>query len=126
MFIGKDIIENPNNARLYTSSSSLMLEESIADEIERVIESERLRSYNINNLDEILKKVKASVHLTTLRTDKEESTTSAIASSVLGLVLGFMLYFILVIYGAMVMQSVIEEKSSCYVYFTPGLSEISS
>lgn len=112
LFIGKDIIENPNNARLYTSSSSLMLEESIADEIERVIESERLKSYNINNLDEILEKVKASIHLTTLRTDKEESTTSAIASSVLGLVLGFMLYFILVIYGAMVMQSVIEEKSS--------------
>ena len=112
LFIGKDIIENPNNARLYTSSSSLMLEESIADEIERVIESERLKSYNINNLDEILEKVKASVHLTTLRTDKGESTTSAITSSVLGLVLGFMLYFILVIYGAMVMQSVIEEKSS--------------
>ncbi len=113
LFVGKDIVENPNNARLYTtSSSSLMLEEYIADEIEKIIENERLKSYNIDNLDEILDKVKASVHLTTLRTDKEESASSAIASSILGLVLGFLLYFILVLYGAMVMQSVIDEKSS--------------
>ena len=115
LFIGKDIIENPNNARLYTTaSSSLILEEYIADEIEKVIESERLKAYNIENIDEILEKVKASVHLTTFRTDKDEEAgaSSAIASSVAGMILGFMLYFILAIYGAMVMQSVIEEKSS--------------
>ena len=115
LHIGKDIIENPNNARLYTtSSSSLMLEEEIASQIEDVIESERLKAYNIENIAEILDKVKASVHLTTLRTDKDEESaaSSAIASSIIGLILGFLLYFILVIYGAMVMQSVIEEKSS--------------
>ena len=115
LHIGKNIVENTNDARLYTtSSSSLMLEEEIASQIEDIVESERLKSYNIENLDEILDKVKASVHLTTLRTDKdkESAASSAIASSLMGLVLGFLLYFILVIYGAMVMQSVIEEKSS--------------
>ena len=115
LHIGKNIVENTNDARLYTtSSSSLMLEEEIASQIEDIIESERLKSYNIENLDEILDKVKASVHLTTLRTDKdkESAASSAMASSLMGLVLGFLLYFILVIYGAMVMQSVIEEKSS--------------
>lgn len=115
LHIGQDIVENPNNARLYTSSSSsLMLEESIADQIEKVIESERLKAYNIENIDEILAKVEASVHLTTFRTDKEEESaaTSAMASSLIGMLLGFLLYFILAIYGSMVMQSVIEEKSS--------------
>ena len=115
LHIGQDIVENPNNARLYTSSSSsLMLEESIADQIETVIESERLKAYNIENIDEILAKVEASVHLTTFRTDKEEESaaTSAMASSLIGMLLGFLLYFILAIYGSMVMQSVIEEKSS--------------
>ena len=115
LHIGKNIVKNPNDARLYTtSSSSLMLEEEIASQIEDIIESERLKAYNIENLSEILDKVKASVHLTTLRTDKdkESSASSAMASSLIGLVLGFLLYFILVIYGAMVMQSVIEEKSS--------------
>ena len=115
LHIGEDIISNPSSARLYTSSSSsLMLEEEIASQIEDVIESERLKAYNIENLDEILANVKASVHLTTFRTDKDDASaaTSAVASSVMGLVLGFLLYFILVLYGAMVMQSVIEEKSS--------------
>ena len=115
LHIGKDIVANPNDARLYTSSSSsIMLEEAIADQIEAVIESERLKAYNIDNIDEILEKVKARVHLTTFRTDKEEesSASSAAASSLVGLILGFMLYFFLAIYGSMVMQSVIDEKSS--------------
>lgn len=115
LHIGNDIIENPNSARLYTTaSSSLMLEEKIASQIEDIIENERLNAYNIKDLNEILDAVKASVHLTTLRTDKERdaAASSAMASSVIGLVLGFLLYFILAIYGAMIMQSVIEEKSS--------------
>lgn len=115
LYIGKDIVANPNDARLYTSaSSSLVLEESIADQIEKVIESERLKAYNIDNIDEILENVKASVHLATFRTDKdkESAATSAVASSLIGMLLGFLLYFILAIYGSMVMQSVIDEKSS--------------
>lgn len=115
LHIGKDIVANPNDARLYTSSSSsIMLEDAIADQIEAVIESERLKAYNIENIDEILENVKARVHLTTFRTDKEEesSASSAAASSLVGLILGFMLYFFLAIYGSMVMQSVIDEKSS--------------
>ena len=115
LHIGKDIIANPNDARLYTtSSSSIMLEESIAEQIEGVIESERLKAYNLENIDEILEKVKASVHLATFRTDKdkESAASSAMASSLVGMILGFLLYFILAIYVGIVMQSVIEQKSS--------------
>lgn len=111
LHVGKEIVSNPNDARLYTtSSSSMMLEENIASQIENIIESERLKAYNIENLDEILSKVEATVHLTTI--DKDETVSSTMVSSLVGLVLGFMLYFILAIYGSMVMQSVIEEKSS--------------
>ena len=111
LHIGKDIIDNPNDARLYTSaSSSMLLEESIASQIEKAIEAERLKAYNIENLDEILAKVEASVHLTTI--DKEASVSSTMASSLVGMGLGFLLYFILAIYGGMVMSSVIEEKNS--------------
>ena len=111
LHIGKEIVSNPNDVRLYTSSSSsMMLEEDIASQIEKIIEGERLKEYNIENLDEILAKVKASVHLTTI--DKEAAVSSTMASSVTGMVLGFLLYFLLAIYGGMVMQSVIEEKNS--------------
>lgn len=111
LHIGKEVVSNTNDVRLYTSSSSsLMLEESITSQIEKIIESERLKGYNIENLDDILAKVKASVHLTTI--NKEEAVSSTIASSITGMVLGFLLYFLLAIYGGMVMSSVIEEKNS--------------
>ena len=98
LHVGKEIVANPNDARLYTtSSSSMMLEENIASQIEKVIESERLKAYNIENLDEILDKVEATVHLTTI--DKNEGISSTMASSLVGMLLGFVLYFILAIYG---------------------------
>ena len=114
LHIGGNIITNPNDVHLYTtSSSSLMLEESIASQIEAIIETERLKEYNIENLDEILANIKSPVHLTTIDSTKEESTiSSTVASSITGMVLGFLLYFILSIYGGMVMNSVIEEKNS--------------
>ncbi len=114
LHIGKNIVADPNAAHLYTtSSSSLVLEESIANQIEKVIETERLKAYNIENLDEILKDVKAEVHLATTRTDQgDDKASSTAVSSLIGMLLGFILYFFLAIYGSMVMQSVIDEKSS--------------
>ena len=111
LHINKDIVTNPNEVRLYTtSSSSMMLEECITSQIEKVVENERLKEYDIENLDEILAKVETSIHLTTV--DKNEAVSSTMASSLVGMLLGFLLYFILAIYGSMVMQSVIDEKSS--------------
>ena len=105
LYIGGDILKNPNNVRLYAnSSSSLSLESNITGQIERILEAEKLKAYNIENL------------LQTFRNDKsqEEDTqaqSSAVATGV-GYVLGFILYMFLLIYGSMVMQSVIEEKNN--------------
>ena len=117
LYIGGDILENPNNVRLYAnSSSSLSLESNITGQIERILEAEKLKAYNIENLSQILDEVKTSVNMQTFRNDKsqEEDTqaqSSAVATGV-GYVLGFILYMFLLIYGSMVMQSVIEEKNN--------------
>lgn len=119
LWIGEDIVDNPKQVQLYTnSSSSMTLEEGIASQIEGVIENERLSRYEIENLEQIMKDVEANVPLTTYRNDQtsddgeaEEATSSFIAY-MLGLVLGMMLYMFLIIYGSMVMTSVIEEKGS--------------
>ena len=117
LWIGKNIVEQPSEAKLYTnSSSSMTLEESITAQIEKVIERERLKRYNIEGLEDIMKNLEASVSMTTYRNDQgttgEEQATSSTVSYLLGLVLGMMLYMFLVIYGSMVMTSVIEEKGS--------------
>ena len=91
----------------------MLIEESITDQIEEIIESERLKEYNISDLKQILDTIEVNISLSTFRNDKEEQTaSSSAASSLIGIILGFVLYFFLVIYGSIVMQSIIEEKSS--------------
>ena len=115
--IGGDILENPSDVKLYAnSSSSLSVESSITDQNERILEAEKLKRYNIDNLQQILDEVKTTVTLQTFRNDKsqEEEThaQSSTVATVTGYVLGFILYMFLLIYGQMVMQSVIEEKNN--------------
>ena len=118
LWIGEDIVDNPTNVKLYTnSSSSMSLESNISSQMERIIEQERLKRYEIENLEQIIEDVKANVSLTTYRNDlqeegKDEEATSSGVAYILGLVLGMMLYMFLLIYGSMVMTSVIEEKGS--------------
>lgn len=118
LWIGSDVVATPSQVRLYTnSSSSMTLEESIASQIEDVVEAERLGMYNIEGLEDIMNNLQASVSMTTYRNDlsaegEEEEASSSMVAYLLGLVLGMMLYMFLIIYGSMVMTSVIEEKGS--------------
>ncbi|MDE6828173.1 MAG: ABC transporter permease, partial [Alistipes sp.] len=111
------ILTNPNNVRLYAnSSSSLTVESTITGQIEQILEAEKLKGYNIGNLSQILDDVKTTVVMQTYRNDKSQEENSqaqsSVVATVLGYVLGFVLYMFLLIYGSMVMQSVIEEKNS--------------
>ena len=118
LWIGEGVVEQPSEVKLYTnSSSSMSLEESISAQIEKIIERERLKRYDIDGLEDIMKNLQASVTMTTYRNDQsaegeEEQATSSMVSYLVGLVLGMMLYMFLIIYGSMVMTSVIEEKGS--------------
>lgn len=114
LYIGPDIIADTRDIQLYAnSSSSLMVEEKIERQVADIVERERLKAYDIGNLDEILKEVHADIRLTTYRNGEEDhSASSAAASSIVGMILGGMLYFFLAIYGGIVLNSIIEEKSS--------------
>lgn len=117
LWIGEDIVENNNNLKLYTnSSSSMMLEESIEHQIEEIIEQEKINRQNIENLAEIMQSVKTNITLQCFRNDSDgeggDISQSSSASFAISYVLGFVLYMFLIIYGQMVMQAVIEEKSS--------------
>ena len=118
LWIGGDIVDNHSNAKLYTnSSSSMSLESSISSQMEKIIERERLKRYDIDNLEQIMRDVKASVTLSTYRNDlaaegEEKEATSSGTAYMMGIFLGMMLYMFLLIYGSMVMTSVIEEKGS--------------
>lgn len=117
LYIGEEI-EARDSVQLITNSSlSPMLEENIATQISSIVEREKLLAYNIDNLDEILANVETHIELSTYLNDgtgAEESmeSTSSGMNYILGLVLGMLLYMVILLYGQMVLTSVVEEKAS--------------
>ena len=98
--------------KLYSNGpSSITTESAITDQVNSIIETERLKKYNIENLDTILSEVSSNVALSTVRNDKEdEEAMSSGFSYAIGIGMAFILYMFLLIYGQMVMTSIIEEK----------------
>ncbi|MBQ5854755.1 MAG: ABC transporter permease, partial [Alistipes sp.] len=81
LYIEQDVVTNPNKVQLYTNaSSSMTIEDSITDQIEDIVETERLKAHNIENLPEILKQIEVNISLTTYRNgdnEQSEATSSA-------------------------------------------------
>ena len=117
LYIGS-VVDARDSVQLITnSSSSMMLEENISGQISTIVEQEKLLSYNIENLDQILASIETNIKLSTFvnnGTGAEESmeSTSSDMNYILGLILGMLLYMIIIIYGQMVLTSVVEEKAS--------------
>jgi ABC-2 type transport system permease protein len=115
LVINADAITNPGKSSTLLSRGSvpLMTDSYITDQITKAIEDIRLELYNIEGIHEILDSIKADVTLATVRIDKEEATeTSSGLSYVMSLVMDMMLYMFILIYGQMVMTSIIEEKNN--------------
>ena len=110
-----NVEEKTVTADLYSPKPfGMELTESINSRINRAVEDYRIESYGIEGLDQILKDVKANVHLHsyTLGDDGEEKISEAGVYSIVSMVLGIILFIFVTLFGGMVMSSVIEEKSS--------------
>ena len=124
LHIGSSIMENSADIRLYTNSTaSITLEMGLASQIENVIQDIKLQNLNIENLPAILASIKTDINLhsysngapteeSAAGTHTGEKANSSIVATVVAYALSFMLYMFILIYGVMVMQSVIEEKNS--------------
>lgn len=112
--ISKNIMTSENSVSLYThDASSMTIEQNISNQLEKIIEDNRLRNYDIENLDQIIHEVEANVSLTTYRINEEEdSSSSSFLSYAIGMVMSLLLYMFLLLYGQMVMTSIIEEKNN--------------
>ena len=114
LVIGPDIITNPSNVQIYTHNAmSMPTSQVISQQIASAVESKRLEKYNITNLDKIMAEVKADVTLREFRLeDGEETESSSIASYAISLITMMILYMFILMYGQMVMTSIIEEKNN--------------
>ena len=115
LVIGEDVATNPSNVQLFTyESSTINIESAITDQVRSIIEAEKLKQYNIDDLDRILDEIKTPINLQVkqLNESGEAKDSSAILNIALAYVFGFLIYMFVFLYGNMVMQGVIEEKSS--------------
>lgn len=116
LIIDRNILKRNSGLKLLTpNAASVNIESEITGQINKILETEKLKAYDIENLDNILSEVKTSVTLQTLRTDdegEEGESQSAAISSAIGTILNFVLYMFLLMYGSLVMNSIIEEKNN--------------
>lgn len=115
LIIGSDVATNPSNVQLLTyESSTINIESEITDQIQSIIEAEKLKAYNIEDIDSILEAIKTPVSLKVkqLGESGETKESSSILNIALAYIFGFLIYMFVFLYGNMVMQGVIEEKSN--------------
>ena len=114
LVIEADAVSRPSAIKLYShEAASMQTEGAISSQLENIIEDERIKAYDIDNLSQIMKEVKADVRLETFRiSEGDTSETSSIISYIVGITTSLMLYMFIMLYGQMVMTSIIEEKNN--------------
>ena len=97
-----------------TSPISVELKERIASRIDDAVEDYRISLYDLGDLKQIMNEVKSDVTISTftLGEDGEEKISSSEVYMVISLLLATIIYFFIAMFSGMVMQSVIEEKTS--------------
>ncbi|MDY0097732.1 MAG: ABC transporter permease [Bacteroidales bacterium] len=115
LYISPEVISVPNAIQLISvKQPPIGLLQYIENSIEKEIERQKLMTYNIENLDDIMKNVETKISIQTIRIDesgnvKETSTGIAMALAYIG---GFLMYMLVFMFGSQVMRGVIEEKTS--------------
>ena len=113
--ITDDLLQNPTAATLYSQKQIPMgLKNTIDKTLSEYLKDEKLASYNIDNLKQIIEDSKINFNIKTIKWDEDgsEKSTSAEVASILGMILTFIIYMFIIMYGGMVMQGVMEEKTN--------------
>jgi ABC-2 type transport system permease protein len=115
LYISPEIVNTPNAVQLISKKQPPIDNlQYIENSLEKEIERQKLMTYNIENLDEIMKNVETKVSIQTQKIGdsgeiKSTSTGIAMALAYIG---GFLMYMLVFMFGSQVMRGVIEEKTS--------------
>ena len=115
LYINKTAIANPDSIILYSDKQpSIDVVSHISSAIEKEIETQKLKAYKIENIDEIMKTIKTKVDVRTIKLSKggEEQEGNTFVTMGIAYVMSFMMYMMVLLFGTQVMQGVIEEKTN--------------
>lgn len=90
------------------------LTDYIAETMDKTISDSRMKSYNMPGLKDIIDKCSVEVNVDSIQwnDDGDEERSSALVASILGVALSMLTYMFVLMYGAMIMSSVVEEKTN--------------
>ena len=93
---------------------SMELKEGVQSKVNDAVEDYRLALYEIGDLKQIMEDVKSDISMSTYTLDEsgEEKITSSEVYMIISMILSIIIYMFIAMFSGMVMQSVIEEKSS--------------
>jgi ABC-2 type transport system permease protein len=115
LYITPELVNTPNAVYLISKRQPpIGLLQYIENSLKKEIERQKLLTYKIENLDDIMKNVETNVTIQTKKIDEsgEEKGTSTGIAMALAYLFGFLMYMLVFIFGAQVMRGVIEEKTS--------------
>lgn len=113
--ISSDLLQDPSAATLY---SEKQIPNDLSSLVNRVLtkrmEQDKLASFQIPGLEKIIEESRVSFHVSTFKWGKDgsEHASSALIAQLTGFLSTFIIYMFILMYGAMVMQGVMEEKTS--------------
>ena len=115
LLITKDLLIDPSAITLFSNSQVISADKQvIIQQLDEFLREEKLNSYNIPNLKEIIADSKISVNLQTIKWDEagNEKVSSAEVATIVGMLFTLIIYMFIFVYGGMVMQGVLEEKTN--------------
>lgn len=115
LYIAKDLSIDSTAAVMYSEKQiNLELKTYVSGLLNSYIESQKLASYNIPNLKEMVEKSNTDIDLKTIKwtEDGKDKEGSAELAIMIGMITAFIIYMFIVVYGAQVMSGVVQEKTN--------------
>ncbi len=112
--INDDLLNNPDAMTIYSHRQvTASFESDVTNRMEDYLHDKKLASFDIPNLPQIIEESNVDINVSSIRFDKEGDTqTSAGLATAVGMISTFLIYMFLFMYGGMVMNSVMQEKTN--------------
>ena len=110
-----DSLMNSEVSIFCSEQVSISLKDQIQSQVNEILSANKLASYNIPDLENVLKNIRNNATVKTLQVgkdDEEGKETSVGAYMAIGYISSFIIYMFIFMFGSMVMQGVIEEKNN--------------
>ena len=114
--ISDDLLKDPDAIKIYSDTQvTLDVKQHIKHDIENYLEKEKLQSFHIDGLNEIIAEINNTpVHISTIMLGEHgtEKESSAELTMMAAIIFAMLIYFFVLMYGTQVMRGVVEEKTS--------------